>query len=66
MSMQVTLGIMSVPWMVVASILIVGQKLLPPKASIDVPIALAIVVLGVLIVAAPSSVPGLMPAMNPA
>ena len=30
------------------------------------PIALAIVALGVLIVVAPSSVPGLMPAMHPA
>ncbi len=63
MLMQVALGIMSITWMVVASILIVGQKLLPPRAAIDVPVALAIVILGALILAAPASVPGLMPAM---
>ncbi len=66
MLMQVALGIMSIGWMAVASLLIVGQKLLPPRPSIDVPIALAIVGLGVLIVVAPSAVPGLMPAMHPA
>ncbi len=65
MLMQVALGIMSIAWMVVASILIIGQKLLPARASIDVPVALAIVGLGVLIVVAPSSVSGLMPAMHP-
>ena len=65
MLVQVVLGIMSVRWMVVASVLIVGQKLLPPKSSVDVPIVLAIVVLGALIVVAPSSVPGLIPPMHP-
>ncbi len=64
MLMQAALGIMSLGWMVVASILIVGQKLLPAKASTDVPVALAIVLLGALIVVAPGSVPGLMPAMH--
>ena len=43
--------------------LVLAQKLLPAKAAIDVPLALAIVGLGVLIVIAPSSVPGLTPAM---
>ncbi len=66
MLMQVALGIMSIAWMVVASILVVGQKLLAPKPSIDRPIALAIILLGALIIVAPSSVPGLMPAMHPA
>jgi predicted metal-binding membrane protein len=65
MLMQVALGIMSIGWMAVASILVVGQKLLPAKASLDVPVALAIVVLGALIVVVPSSVPGLMPQMRP-
>ena len=45
------------------TVLALAQKLLPPKAAIDVPLALAIVGLGILIVIAPSSVPGLMPPM---
>ncbi len=65
MLMQVSLGLMSIGWMAIASILIVGQKLLPARASVDVPVALAIVALGTLIVVAPASVPGLMPAMHP-
>jgi hypothetical protein len=50
--------------MSVIAILVLAQKLLPPRAAIDVPLALAIVALGVLIVLAPSSVPGLTPAMS--
>jgi hypothetical protein len=34
------------------------QKLLPPRTFVDVPVALAIVGLGLAIVIAPSSVPG--------
>jgi hypothetical protein len=49
--------------MFVIAVLILAQKLLPPKAAIDVPLALAIVGLGILIVIAPSSVPGLTPPM---
>jgi predicted metal-binding membrane protein len=51
---------MSVTWMVVIAVLVLAQKLLPLKPFIDVPVALAIVALGVLIVVAPSSVPGLV------
>jgi hypothetical protein len=36
---------------------------LPAKAAIDVPLALAIVGLGILIILAPASVPGLIPPM---
>ena len=43
------------------AVLVLVQKLLPAKAAIDVPLALAIVGLGTLIVIAPSSVPGLTP-----
>ena len=64
MLMQVSLGIMSITWMILASVLIVGQKLLPPRPLVDVPVALAIIALGVLIVVAPSSVPGLTPPMS--
>ncbi len=63
MLMLVALGVMSVVWMSVIAVLVLAQKLLPAKAAIDVPLALAIVGLGALIVIAPSSVPGLTPAM---
>jgi hypothetical protein len=39
------------------------QKLLPVKPAVDVPLALSIVALGILIIAAPGAVPGLMPPM---
>jgi predicted metal-binding membrane protein len=63
MLMLVALSIMSVIWMSVIAVLVLAQKLLPAKAVIDVPLALAIVGLGILIVIAPSSVPGLTPPM---
>ncbi len=63
MLMLVALGVMSVTWMAVIAILVLAQKLLPPRAAVDVPLALAIIGLGVLIVVAPSSVPGLLPSM---
>ena len=63
MVMLVALGVMSVTWMVVIAALVFGQKLLPAKPAIDVPLALAIVAFGILIIAAPGSVPGLMPSM---
>jgi predicted metal-binding membrane protein len=63
MAMLVALGVMSVIWMSVIAVLILAQKLLPPRAAIDVPVGLAIVGLGILIVIAPSSAPGLTPPM---
>jgi predicted metal-binding membrane protein len=63
MAMLVALGVMSVTWMSVTAILAVAQKLVPPKAAVDVPLALAITGLGVWIILAPSSVPGLTPPM---
>ncbi|HYS19452.1 MAG TPA: DUF2182 domain-containing protein [Gemmatimonadales bacterium] len=59
MVMLVALGVMSVRWMGVIAVLVLVQKLLPTKAAIDVPLALAIVALGILILIAPASVPGL-------
>jgi predicted metal-binding membrane protein len=58
MLMLVALSAMSVAWMTVIAVLVLAQKLLPAKAAIDVPLALAIVGLGILIVIAPSSIPG--------
>jgi predicted metal-binding membrane protein len=63
MLVLVALGVMSVTWMAVIAVLVLGQKLLPAKAAIDVPLALAIVGLGILVVIAPSLVPGLAPPM---
>ena len=63
MLVLLAIGVMSVTWMVVIAALTVGQKLLPARAVIDVPLALAIIGLGIWIVAAPSSVPGLTPPM---
>jgi predicted metal-binding membrane protein len=59
MLMLVAVSVMSVTWMSVIAVLVFAQKLLPAKAAIDVPLALAIIGLGVLIVIAPSLVPGL-------
>ena len=63
MLMFVALGVMSITWMSVIALLVLAQKLLRPKAAIDVPLAVAIVGLGVLIVITPSSIPGLRPPM---
>jgi predicted metal-binding membrane protein len=49
MAMFVALGVMSAAWMAVVTVLVAAQKLLPPRASIDVPLALAIVVLGLIV-----------------
>jgi predicted metal-binding membrane protein len=64
MLMLVAVGVMSVAWMSVIAVVVLAQKLLPAKAAIDVPLALAIVGLGILIIIAPSSIPGLMPPMS--
>jgi predicted metal-binding membrane protein len=59
----VALGLMSLAWMIVIAVLIIAQKLLPPRAAIEVPLALAIIGFGIWIVIAPASVPWLMPSM---
>jgi predicted metal-binding membrane protein len=63
MVMLVALGVMSVFWMAVVAAVVFAQKLLSPKASTDVPLAPAIVGLGVLILVTPETVPGLTQAM---
>ena len=63
MVMLVALGVMSVAWMLVIAALVFAQKLLPAKPAVDVPLALAIVAFGILIITAPGSVPGLVPPM---
>ena len=63
MVMLVALGVMSITWMLVIAVMVLVQKVLPAQPAIDVPVALAITVLGMLIVVAPALVPGLMPPM---
>jgi predicted metal-binding membrane protein len=63
MVMFVALGVMSVFWMAVVAVVIVAQKLAPPIPAVDALLGLAIVGLGILIVLAPSSAPGLTPQM---
>ena len=63
MAMLVVLGVMSVGWMAVIAAVVTAQKLLPARAAFDVPLALAIVALGVLIIVDPLAVPGLTPPM---
>jgi predicted metal-binding membrane protein len=63
MLVLVALSVMSVTWMLAITVLGLAQKVLPANAAIDVPLALAIVALGVLIIVAPSSVPGFTPPM---
>jgi predicted metal-binding membrane protein len=49
MVMLIALGVMSVAWMAVVAALVLVQKLLPPRMWLDVPVALAIVTLGIAI-----------------
>jgi predicted metal-binding membrane protein len=63
MLMLVALGVMNIAWMLALAVIVVAQKVLPAKAAVDVPIALAILGLGIFIVFAPASVPGLIPTM---
>jgi predicted metal-binding membrane protein len=64
MVMMVALGVMNVAFMILFAVIGVAQKLLPPKVFMDVPLGVAIVALGVVILIAPSAVPGLTPSMS--
>jgi predicted metal-binding membrane protein len=61
MAMLVALDVMSLFWMSVVAVLACAQKLLPARAAMDIPLALAIVGFGFVIVIAPGLVPGLTP-----
>jgi predicted metal-binding membrane protein len=61
MAMLVALDVMSLFWMAVIAVIVCAQKLLPAKAAIDIPVAFALIGLGIVIVIAPSVVPGLTP-----
>jgi len=47
MLVLLALGAMSVTWMALVAVLVLAQKLLPPRVAVDVPVALAIVALGI-------------------
>jgi predicted metal-binding membrane protein len=47
MVMLVALGVMSITWMSLIAVLILSQKLLPTHHAVDVPVAVAIVALGI-------------------
>ena len=63
MVILVALGVMSITLTAVVAAVVIAQKLLPPSAWIDVPVALAIVGLGIVIIVAPASVPGVVATM---
>jgi hypothetical protein len=63
MLVPLALGVMSVTWMSLIAAVVFVQKLVPEQRGIDVPLALAIVGLGILIVDSPALVPGLNPRM---
>jgi predicted metal-binding membrane protein len=63
MFLLLALGPMSVVWMAVVALLVLAQKLFRPKPVVDVPLAFAIIAFGLMIILAPSEVPGLTPAM---
>src|SRR5262245_25303645 len=63
MVMLLALGGMSIAWMGVVATVVLVQKLLPARAVIDASLAVAIVVTGILVAVAPSSIPGLTPTM---
>jgi predicted metal-binding membrane protein len=59
MVMLLALGAMSVTWSCIVATVVLAQRLLAPRALVDVPVALAILTLGIAVTVAPSAVPGL-------
>ena len=63
MVVLLAVGAMSITWMWIVALVALAQKVLPPRPAPDTLIALLIVGVGILIVASPTSIPGLTPAM---
>lgn len=64
MLLLVALGVMSIGLMAVVALVVLVvlvHKVLPPSLWLDVPVALAIVALGIVILISPASVPGIIP-----
>jgi predicted metal-binding membrane protein len=51
MLVLVALNVMSIGLMIAVAVVVLAQKLLPPRAAVDVPLALALVALGIAIAA---------------
>jgi predicted metal-binding membrane protein len=64
MLIPVAVGVMNLAWTVLITVVVTAQKLLPAKKAVDVTLALLIVVLGLLILISPSSLPGLIGSMT--
>jgi predicted metal-binding membrane protein len=54
MVVLVALDVMSVTWMIAVAALVAAQKLVPPRPLLDIPVGLAIVALGVLLLVEPA------------
>jgi predicted metal-binding membrane protein len=63
MAAFVALGLMSVLWMVATAVVLLAQKIFPAQRAADVPVALALLALGVVALTSPALIPGLMPSM---
>jgi predicted metal-binding membrane protein len=63
MAVLLALGAMSITWMAVVAVVVLGQKLLPPAPALDLPVALALIVLGIVVIVDPGSIPGVTPTM---
>jgi predicted metal-binding membrane protein len=63
MLVLLALGVMSATWMSLIAAIVLVQKLVAEQSVVDVPLALALVALGILIVGSPALVPGLNPRM---
>jgi predicted metal-binding membrane protein len=63
MLILVVVSVMSIGWMAVIALVALAEKLLPAKPAFDVPLALAVIGFGILMVTAPTWVPGLTPPM---
>jgi predicted metal-binding membrane protein len=61
MAVMVVLGVMSVTWMSVIAVVVIAQKLLAARRTIDLTLALAIIALGALVIVVPGALPGLTP-----
>jgi predicted metal-binding membrane protein len=61
MAVMVVLGVMSVTWMSVIAVVVIAQKLLAARRTIDFTLALAIIALGALVIVVPGALPGLTP-----
>jgi predicted metal-binding membrane protein len=63
MLILIVLGLMNATWMLLVTLIIFAQKLLPRNVVIDTSLALSLAALGILMVVAPSWVPGFVSPM---